>query len=529
MTARQVFSGELVGLTLLAVSYALLLAEPLPIAIVEAANVIGPALLMAILGIGVLYSFGRLPYPIMAPAVWFRIAVAVYFGIGAIFAALVTGEVRDYLRALYPFDAEMLLRLNLLNAVGTLAALIGIASGDRLLSAFASGRSVRALHAMVPGSRGMLAKGAASPPSPRRGQTRFYGETAPNWLEQPRTIRIGMLWLCIGLPWRILVDLPNAFGLFEVVVPGVFNLLGLARLAGYAMVLATRSGRWANIRLLTWLIWAADLSLGLASFAKTDTLLLGFAIVLSLALGGARPRMLGLALMALFALYAAVRPIVDFGRERVFERYGSLLGAGLEERMGYVVDALAGARARQMFAAETSSWAWLLRFSYANAQAFVVSRYDEGNPGDTGSAEYLLTILVPRIVWADKPIVSHVGRDLYNLVTGAEGTSIAAGVFAEAYWNGGWLSVAIWSSYVGMIIALLTSLTSKILTEGRPLQIPFVLSAMVLAARIDGWFGMTYVGGAALLFLLFFLTSVVERYTAFRRAPRWQRPSMRWT
>lgn len=515
MKGAQVFPAELVGLTLLALAYLLLLAEPLSDATLLVANVVGPALLVAILGTGVVLTARRLAFPVLAPCLWLRIAIGAYFGFGAVFAALVTGEVRQFLEALHPFDGEMLLRLNLLNTVGTAATLAGIASLDRLAAFSLGAGSAGATVAKFGGAaaarrvaRVSLAAAGRSPEPPRP-------RAVAHWLEQSETLRIAFLWLCIGLPWLLMVELPNAFGLFEVVVPGALNQLALARLAGYALLLASRSGRWANVRLWTWLVWAADLSLSLAIFAKTNTLMLVFAVVLSRAMRGPSIKGMALAVLTLLAVHAAIRPIVDYGRERVVERYGSLRGAGLEERMGYVAEALAGARARTLFDQE-ASWAFLLRFSYANAQALVVSRYDQGNPGDSGSAEELLTLLVPRILWPDKPIVSDEGRDLYTLATGSEGTSIAAGVFAEAYWNGGWPYVVLWSWYMGLVVGALGRFARSVLVTGRPLQLPVVLSSVLLSTRPDGWFGLSYVGGAATIALAALLTAAIERVLAKR-------------
>src|SRR6185437_16813150 len=82
----------------------------------------------------------------------------------------------------------------------------------------------------------------------------------------------------------------------------------------------------------------------------------------------------------------------------------------------------------------------LSRLSYVNIDAFVVDRYDSGVPGDT--FHNAGAVVIPRVLWPNKPIITQLGSDLNLRVFGQEGSSLGIGHFAEAYWNFGWWGIA---------------------------------------------------------------------------------------
>lgn len=507
---RQVTVGELTALGGLVAAYGFFLAEPHAPELLRAVNVLGPAALVTILAVAIYRRAASDTRALLCPSIWIRIAIAVYFGFGSIFPSIASKETLEYMRAWFPFDDDMVLRLNLLNAVGTWSILVGIAAIDR----WARGNSgnifsdqTRWLVLSSPVRRGV---GASNETWAQRSQvsSRRAEMGGSQWFSAASR-RAALLWLAVGLAWRFLVDLPNQFGLFEIIVPGAFGAIGLARLAGYTLLLADPSPAWRRGRTAVFCLWVVDVILGLATFAKTDTILLILVIAIACVIRGVALQKLAVVGLAFVILYGSVRPLVDYGRERMFERYGSLLGAGLMERMMFVGEFLEGRRAQGE--SEADPWAWVARISYVNAQAFVVDRYDRGDPGDSISVEYIITLLIPRVLWLEKPVVSDVGINLYRLATGQDGTSIAPGVFAEAYWNGGWLLVCCVSFYVGLVIGGFARFGQRVLAEGRVSQFPVVLMAIVLAVRPDGWFGLTYVGGAATVALLALAMTVPER------------------
>lgn len=517
MSSRQVTNAEIMAMGCLSAALVLLTAEAMPPGLVATVNVGAPLVLASILALGVFDSVRRIPFPFLVPAVWTRIAIAVYFGFGTIFAAIVGGETREYLRAAFPYDDDVLLRVNLLNAVGSFFVLVGLASANCISSL----RREKTEHRLIWTRLGNQVV-HAHPSTQRAGRptyrSRPYAEPATAGSGSPRTVPwlydqriwyIGTIWLSIGLSWRVFVDLPSQFGLFEFIVPGSFAILPIIRLAGYVLLLAHRSRTtWWGRRVVV-ALWLGDIVLGLTTFAKVDTMLLGIAGMLALVLRGATPYQIIAALFALLALYAAVRPIADYGRIRMVERHGTLVGAGFQERLEFIADYLSGERPVPDEGREP--WAWLGRLSYAGVQAFLMDQYDRGNRGESGSLPNLLTMIVPRLVWPDKPVITDVGRELNVLMVGNRDSSTAPSVFGEAYWNGGWFLVCAWSLFVGAIIGTFSYFSQRVLETGRVWQLPTVVSAVFLGVSIDCWFGPTYVAGGALLVVVALALAAGER------------------
>ena len=64
-----------------------------------------------------------------------------------------------------------------------------------------------------------------------------------------------------------------------------------------------------------------------------------------------------------------------------------------------------------------------------------------------------LYIPIPRVLWPDKPSISDTGVDFNYLLNLDIYTSSSPGIFAEAYWNGGWFYVALICLAVGFLFA----------------------------------------------------------------------------
>lgn len=92
----------------------------------------------------------------------------------------------------------------------------------------------------------------------------------------------------------------------------------------------------------------------------------------------------------------------------------------------------------------------LARFSPTQFSAHFIASYDNNFPGD--SLDNAFVVLVPRIMWPEKPIINPgkqfdaIWRD-WDIFS-----SLAIGFPAEAYWNEGWMGVVIVSSYIGLML-----------------------------------------------------------------------------
>ena len=90
------------------------------------------------------------------------------------------------------------------------------------------------------------------------------------------------------------------------------------------------------------------------------------------------------------------------------------------------------------------------RFSPTQFSAHFIASYDNNYPGE--SLDKVFIVLVPRLLWPEKPIINPgkqfdtVWRD-YELFS-----SLAIGFPAEAYWNNGWSAVVLVSVYIGAML-----------------------------------------------------------------------------
>jgi hypothetical protein len=132
----------------------------------------------------------------------------------------------------------------------------------------------------------------------------------------------------------------------------------------------------------------------------------------------------------------------------------------------------------------------------------VVSWRDAGATGE--SLAYSLTVFVPRFIWPNKPVITSVGTDLYTAATGQIGTSISPGLFAEAYWNLGWLGVPVLMIPLGIILAVFSRYSLAMMGHERWLHMPVILLGVGVGMRADGWYVADIVGGGgtALAFAL---------------------------
>jgi len=151
---------------------------------------------------------------------------------------------------------------------------------------------------------------------------------------------------------------------------------------------------------------------------------------------------------------------------------------------------------------------WWLRLNYVPPEAFAMREYDRGNPGDT----FLLAIysFVPRSLFPDKPIMTP-GAKFNYLALGSDSSLSAPGIFAEAYWNGGWILVGCTAFYVGALLAWFTAGTIQNSGRFDFVWLPCMFQSLLLGFRIDGWFSATYAASVVLVFIYYTIARLVLR------------------
>ena len=425
------------------------------------ANRIGPVLLMATCLMTAYCFIRRQPLAVWSPLPWFLAVYALYYGFGPLSYLYGSEESVALMDAYYPVGAEDLLRTNMLNSVALLCV-----------------------------SGGVLLWQAAAASGPGRESSALQ--------DSERYARhIVWVFLAIGLPVKYALSLPSLLGLHDFVVPG--SIAFLAKLVGLALlVLVGYYGRLPRpYRVLTHVVFVSELLTAAMTFSKLEILTVVLMIVLGFYLRYSRMRTIVMGAIAICSIYAVLVPFVLFARAAYDPRGVSSmadLAASAGEYRGldeHDLDTLlAGAQI------------WWTRLSYSNAQAFAIQSFDSGAAGD--SLAMAVYAFIPRALYPNKPVIS-IGDKFTELVTGRESTtSTSAGIFGEAYWNGGWMLLTVLGILVGLVLAGIGAFSIRAIGDGKLAYLPVVFIGLVMGLRPDDWFVLVYLGGivqAAMLYV----------------------------
>ena len=216
----------------------------------------------------------------------------------------------------------------------------------------------------------------------------------------------------------------------------------------------------------------------------------------------------GLVLLAL--VYFVSVPFVSFARFAV--RGSTATGADVNDRVSVTAEYL---RRPTSVLVSDDDQGWWSRVNLSNIQAFAMMLHDRGSPGDT--FESVAYALVPRILWPNKPLMSP-GTDFNYLASGNDESASSPGVFAEAYWNGGWPLVVVVCTYLGGLFAWFARSARRAIAAKDVRWLPCTLFGILMAFP-ENWFISTYVSGTivALLYLFAMKLLVREEYAAIPR------------
>ena len=386
---------------------------------------------------------------VWSPMPWFLAASGAYFGFGPLVYYFGSDASVEMLNAVAPLAKEQLLRVTLLNMAG-LALVLGV---------WAIGPN----HFLTPGTRVW------------RGR-------------QVSSTTLMVSFYMIGLPPRIL-SLLSEYGLVSFIVPGVLGWL--ANFTGAGLVLLTaiafqRRSEW-------WVVWGFMLTIevlaAIATFSKLAIVLSMLPCVLGYLLYRPSVRALRSVPLLLAIIYTASHYFVSFSRK------SPLAERSVSARLAVARAYLGTEQQRQEFEQSEALW---VRLNYANLQNFAMNEYDEGNPG--GSLKLATVAWIPRLVWKNKPIIES-GTDFYRRLTGTTGVAFGMGLFAEAYWNGGWLAVVLCSLGVGCVFRWTSSGIVEGMASGNEWILPIALLWVRSGLRPDGWLHTEIVGPVVFTFL----------------------------
>jgi hypothetical protein len=296
--------------------------------------------------------------------------------------------------------------------------------------------------------------------------------------------------MLIGGILRYAVVLPYTFGLTQTVLPGIFVTLSKVYYVGIYLLISYGVNYNRRLLILASILAGIEILVSIASFAKTELLLILIFSFLGFISRKASKTKIVIGASCVLLAFFAFQSLVGYGREQLYQRYHSIQGAGLYERWAIVQTYLDSGHETVTSTRQTG----LSRLSYVNVDAFVVEKFDAGSPGDT--LRNAAAVFVPRILWPDKPIITQLGEDLNFLVFGRAGSFLGIGHFAEAYWNFGWAGVIPFMAALALILSIYTRISVRIMARQDWLLLPIVLIGVNVGLRVDGFFVPDILGRA---------------------------------
>lgn len=430
-------------LFILTLGYAIAFAIASPF-ITAAANIIGPLSLALILLTSCYKMAERAPIIVWAPLFWFRLSSAIYFGIGPIIPHIVDDQILTQIYALYYYSDNTALKVNLITSAGLFVSL------------FASIYLIRWVCKNV------------------KSINKFK-------LANFSILPFAITFLISGCILRYGLVLPYTFGLSSVTLAGSVSAASNAFYVGIYLIIVYAVNNRPFLLPFIILLVGFEVFISVISFAKTDLLLiLIFSFMGFISNKVSKYRIVtGVVIIAL--AYSLFQPLVGFGRAQIAMRYGEIRGASLQERFDIVQTYLDGDDALTVTGQDG-----LARLSYMNVNAFVVDRYDAGQPGRT--LNYAAAVFVPRAFWPNKPVITDLGSDLNFEVFGRRSSSLGAGLFSEAYWNFGWAGIPIMMIITSIILSIFTITSMRIMSLRDWFFLPFVFLGVYIGLRVDGFF-----------------------------------------
>lgn len=410
-------------------------------------NVFGPIALMGILGGSCYRIVSRSAIAVWAPLFWFRLACSVYFGFGALVPHIVNEETRFHIHRLFYFDDEINLKVNLLYCFGIFIVLLFSYVFLRVKRSNLSEKDF------------INVRQSAS-----------------------QLLIFALSFLIVGGVLRYGIVLPYTFGLTQTVLPGIFATLSRMYYAGIYLLIVYALLYNKNILIVAASLFLLEIAVTVASFAKTELMLLLIFTFLGFLNSGISKTKLLVGAVCIMMSFFTFQSLVSYGRDQIALRYGKIHGADLAERLEIVQNYLQG----EGQIASSRRQSAQARLSYVNVNAYVIDRYDSGVPGDTlGNA---LAIIIPRVLWPDKPIVTSLGSQLNYMIFRSNTSSLGVGHFGEAYWNFGWFGTVPMMGVLALILSIFTRFSMKIMARKDWLLLPVVFLGVNVGLRVDGYF-----------------------------------------
>ncbi len=440
-------------------------------------NIAGPLAFTAINGLAAWRMMNTNSRTLFTPLLTYRVANAVYFGLGQMVHMVVSDEHVAIIKSLYPFAASEVAKMNLL--VASCALLVALAS--------------RVFVFILRETSWSVARAKEMQFSPRGARLlRNYG--------------IGMLF--VGSLLKYFVVFPVNMGWID---PGAFpgflfnlaemSLVGINLLSIWSLTFAP-----AFFPVICAAV-ALEMVYGVLLFSKVQVLLPLLMLATGVMVQKVTRVRVAVVLAAVAFAIEFMQPLAGYARNEFNRRTGhDARLSTLETRLEVLRSYFDPLRPRQPYEERGEG---LLRITYINAGTLAIAMYDRGSSGD--SYRNILVALVPRLLWPDKPLLQE-GGEFASMASGrAMDNSVSPGLFAEAYWDFGWLGVPIIGVSLGLFLVVMSRYSLWVFGDQRWMFFPIALMGMKVGLSADGMFVGLISGTTAIIIVLHILTAFVER------------------
>lgn len=441
---------------------------------IDLANLLGPVVI-GLSAAWTAYRLLRYRLVIWTPWLWFLGAIVLFYSLGPLAYVLGSDEVKWYLRFSLPITVlpEDLFITNLLNVVGIASILVGIRLGHAFLP--------------FPGLRKLESRQA----------------------DDVRRIKVlAVLLLVLGGGIQYLLILPWELGFFTFVLPGVIYNLAKLHLFGLlvlAYVIERGVKRW---KWLLYGLWGLQLMLAFIHFSKTEVIITMLLPSLGAYMAHGKMKRLLVTFAAMAVVYVSISQMIHYGRHEAALYQNDARVVGIQERLAILSRWFGGEGYYNSSFVDMSAYetGWT-RLSYTNVQKFAMDQYDVGEPGRT--LEMITWVLIPRIVWPEKPYTTDASIDFYELVTGRRGkTHLGLGIFGESYWNYGWTGVLAVGIAAGLIFWLVGIFAWGWMRRRRMEYLPSIFLGINMGLLgTTQFFANAFIGGGGYILVYAFVVS----------------------
>lgn len=398
---------------------------------------------------------------VASPVFWVLLASGVYWGFGPLIFTFGNSSTITLLNNQYNVGPLELFHTNMLNSVGILALVVGLAVGGRLV-----------------GKR------------PQVWVRRFEGLDA---------LRVAGVLAAVGLTAKFSLVLPRVFGLIGTQSSTLLQIevLSKAALMILSYLSVTRRGK-ATVWFV--LLFAIEILSASLISGKSAILEVIIAVLVGRALAVRKLSTVLKGIVVLGLLLLVLQPVVTAYRMMTDRTSGGNYATSVMETGRRMIESLSvfGLSSFQ----KESPQDWWMRLTYAPQQTFAMREYDSRRPGSPWRD--VAMGLIPRVLWRDKPLINP-GTNFSILFDGNPNNSNAPGVFGEGYWYGGWFGLMLVSLYAGMFLGGCDCVTKEVISRHAWILMPLVFIGVKNGFRIDGWFSTEFLFGSVwyVLFTIF--------------------------